>query len=125
MRAWPEDHDYLSLRYRELRRHLREGHGVDFEVVPNFEVPAAFCPWQRVMWVRPGLPDTPLISWMADVTTSISTESLDTIRYFTQEAPPSVQAITGPHALVVPARSRGRSRGRGQDQRSRHLSVAN
>lgn len=108
MRALPEDEYYLSLRYRDLWRHLREEDNIHIEVEPDLPVPAAFCPWQQTLWVRPGISDMPLVAFMADVTTSLRTSNLETILHFTHTAPEEIQAITSPTALVVPGRSYGR-----------------
>lgn len=95
---------YCTPRHRCFRTLLWKHHQVHFISRAGLAVDAAFCPWQRTLWVKPGLGEAELALIVSDVAIYVMTRRIEDLTVFEDVADDEVKRTTSPTAIVVPLR---------------------
>ncbi len=105
--AGPQDDTYRTRRHRCVRSLLWAHHKVHFLPSPDLiTVDAAFCPWQRTLWVVPGLEEADLALIFVDISVYLSTYDLTDLQILEDSASQTVRRLTSPTVVVAPRKRR-------------------
>lgn len=94
---------YTCYAQRWARARMREDSDIDVLVVPDLPVVAALDPWQRTLWLSPGLAPDHFSGLLCDTSLACETLALDELRHFCYPPTPTTQALSS-HVLIVPNR---------------------